>query len=183
MVIIFTLVANIYLNNTLERNKTSIVLNQTNENTLPSYIKDMFVFSTDLNEEKWYQSVEVDIFSSASGLLYPGVSGEYEFNVKNDFEKDIKFSISIFESEHETSNIPLIYKIKEENNLVDINWNENLDEFEFLLESSEEKNYTLVWSWPYEGSDEIDTMLGQSDNLFHKINFVIEVESIYEKDN
>ncbi len=173
IVILITLSFNFYLDKSLN-GVNSIILSSSNKSDLPDYIKDLFVFNTNIDGNKWYQNIEVDIFSDRE-LIYPGSTGEYKFVVKNDMNELVNFNISLFENDE--LKIPFLYQIKIGDNLVDLN------EYTFVLGPLEEKEYTLVWEWPFDGDSEIDTRLGQSDNLTHKINFVIEVESIYEKDN
>ena len=131
--------------NTEETNKGTfekIVILQSNDGKDFRVLDDVDIFK---NEEYLNQS-----------LIYPGLSGEYIFKVKNENENDFKYML-IFEELNE-KNINMKYKLKKNgeyiagstDNYADIS---TLNKDEHIIGKSAEDNYEIFWKWEESSND------------------------------
>ncbi len=129
----------------------------------------------------WVQDLDVDLFEE-NEIIYPGSTGEYEFQIKNPYVNEIKIDILARETAHITGALPLVYRLKVDGKYEigsSSNWvtGEELKSYEIDFESYETKDFVLEWMWPYSGNDSLDTKIGQSTNLEHDIKIYIYIET------
>lgn len=158
-------------------------------------------FQIEDNETVWNTETQVEIFrisyengnqiitaNSENGekVIAPGTENSYSFKLKNTGDVALEYSLDVdayFSSEDIT--IPITARISR----YDGKWilgNENEFADVSALDSAEDKAnlgsgkytyYTLDWVWPFEGNDELDTMLG---NLAYDedISFTIVISTV-----
>lgn len=143
----------------------------------------------------WTQNTVIALFASSDSTvtgkkLYPGVTGSYDFSVKNPQAYDVSFVMEISETQASggPQPIPFEYRLRIRDGAyiagtggTDIGWRTaaQLMDVAVTLDSTKEVSYTLEWRWPYEsGNDARDTAIGTHVTKAHTINVTIRAEQI-----
>jgi len=127
------------------------------------------------NGQSWDQLDRLDIFGGGADgrndnafvkrAIIPGTVGEYNFVIKNDSDKSIKYNVT-FTDENEYR-IPMRYRLQSNNAYIvggKDNWvtvNELMAQDLTLLPGSSNL-YTLEWKWAADVDDAADTAAGTS---------------------
>lgn len=118
----------------------------------------------------WSDNTQIDLFERnelGNQLVYPGVTGQYTFTVRNKSVNDRECEVVI--SDTNDFNIPLDIKIKKDNSYVIGNENDweksaNYDSGIYKINANSDNVYTLEWKWDFytsDDNDKIDTELGK----------------------
>lgn len=116
--------------------------------------------------------------------INPGSMGRYDFILENPHNINLNYSFSIVEvyNGEIVKNFPLEFRIKMNNMLLgNGEWlsAEDLSFEELYILPSSSQIFTLEWRWPFEGNNELDTILGQ-DNGNYQLVFKLVAESVEE---
>lgn len=106
----------------------------------------------------------------AAGKLAPGIAGNFQFDIANESEVNIKYSIEF--SETNESNIPIEYSMDGNNFYSASKLTEELNKNENKVNMNGTKNVKVYWRWAYESTDDAlkttkdnaDTTLGKNAN-------------------
>ena len=124
-------------------------------------------FSVYDGEREWGTETRTDLFHTDrydNNLLYPGVSGVYNFKVRNSGEKYETYKVSI--EDENVYGIPLGIRIKR-NGIFEVGtddeWALSADYVSGVYELKGEDSYSIEWKWDYLVSEEqniMDTSFG-----------------------
>lgn len=156
---------------------------------------DLIEIRSDNGATVWTQNTIVQLFASndsaiAGEKLYPGVTGSYDFSVKNPQSYGVSFVMRIREAQTTggPQPIPFEYRLRIKGGAyiagtgsTNAGWctTAQLEGVAVTLDSGKTVSYTLEWRWPYEsGSDVRDTAIGMHATKEHVINVTIQAEQI-----
>ena len=152
----------------------STVLVVTNIQSAGPVYRDLYVKDEDgvILNENW------NIFGNTPNnkVIYPGKSCYYKFNLINDNNVEIKFSIEF--TDNNINHIPIVYRLYTNNEslLGDDKWYsiEDINLYDIVIKSNSEFPITLEWKWIDDGKHDFeDTIVGNLDNAVYKINILI----------
>lgn len=143
---------------------TSMMASAAEESSEESFYLEVFDKNT-----AWNQKTQIDLFKRnelGNQLVYPGVTGNYSFTVKNKTVSERNAEVVIEDTNE--FNIPLDIRIKRDGKYIlgsDTEWvdSANYDSGIYAIAASGESVYDLEWKWDfYEGEeqDSRDTELG-----------------------
>ena len=144
----------------------STILVVTNIQSAGPVYRDLYVKDEDgvILNENW------NIFGNTPNnkVIYPGKSGYYKFNLINDNNVEIKFSIEF--TDNNINHIPIVYRLYTNNEslLGDDKWYsiEDINLYDIVIKSNSEFPITLEWKWIDDGKHDFeDTIVGNLDNV------------------
>ncbi len=137
----------------------------------------------------WGEDLTFDIFGDTSGMVYPGISGEYEFTIENPNYYAVDCYLTITETERADGlYLPMVYVLKMQNSdgsYEYIEIDETFEDFEngvyyFNISSYASAGMVLEWEWKFEvddKSDTYDTSIAAAADLKHEIKLSLYTES------
>ena len=158
------------------------------DSTGSDVVEDVVVYHPDFQVSDgkgvWHKNTSVELFSIAYGedgekvsiasndgsnVIAPGATMSYSFKFKNsgDVALDYAFNVDAYVS-HEDIEIPVVARVSRydgkwvtgsEEEFVDITILDKVKDSSTLA-AGRYTYYTLEWMWPFEGNDELDTLLG-----------------------
>ncbi len=138
----------------------------------PTLGEDNNNFEVISEDGTWNSTNDLKIFSNPAyefkEIIAPGSSNVYNFMVKNNVDTNIEYNILF--TEDNKHNIPMVFKLKKNNEYVLGNEKKWLDIDDFILESNELKInsndlYSLEWKWKDSKYDESIGMIEAIYNL------------------
>lgn len=164
-------------NNNIDYNEITNTSNNLSNNKSNGNINDDGIeFDVTENDRSWKQLQYLKIFNNnyfnGQNKIAPGLSGSYNFKVKNMSSKRMKYVINFYESND--YNINLKYKLKKNGEYIvsDYVSANNLSSSKQSLGISESDIYTIEWKWV---DSDNDTEIGENaENV--KYNLAIKVD-------
>lgn len=146
---------NLEANINKEENTTDTPVN----NLTPEEIKKIKLVQEE-NQKNFNELENLNIFKnleySEAKLIYPGLSGIYNFNVENYTTKNIMYKLTL--EEYNPKNVNMKYKLKRNGKYIEGNENQylainELTNTEMQLNSMTGDSYTLYWKWEDSAND------------------------------
>ncbi len=131
--------------------------------------EDVPTFTITDSGGSWSDQSNLNIFNNdtyGSTTIAPGVSGTYTFNLSNNSEDDLFFTISL--SEENEYGIAMMYMLVRDGAFL-TNGYVRVAEFELAeqtLKAGETTSFTLYWYWDPNVDDEADTKAGQNQMVY-----------------
>ena len=138
------------------------------------------IYDGDINFEK---ETKLNIFNNEKfgnkKIIAPHSYGKYEFNIKNETNKNIKYSIKFSDEMQRLINMK--YKLKIDNIYIKGNENEyvsieNLEIKDISVMQGSLNTYTLEWYW--EDNDALDTLAATTEDNYYKLDLGIQAEEL-----